>query len=319
MYRKSVLSGMLAGAISLTAALAAGKERACVGIVTNYGQEKNHYVVLHGRRKKSLGLMMPLYEGDELILKGCDANKQLSVTIELAEETIVVACNNRGSADCNKEQVVCRGTYKLEKTQSYSLLRNLGDSVWGSIRSLFDDLHEERARTELAALAGRPAAPSSPRLFSAVLGSSESRLAAGSREFFLAWAGGEPPYSVHINSTRTGTVLVQSTNISQPRVDLGTKTFTEGRYRVEISDAAGQTVERSIDVVPPAALPNLPGIATERSISARDKTLLDTVYAAWLLDQNQRLWSLEAYQHVAGSAPENYPAQLLKQKLEGSL
>lgn len=325
MYRKKVLCGMLIGAISITATAVADNKNTCVGIVTDYKKltgdvpnSKNYYIVKRNGKEEPVELMMRLNEGDKLELKHCNINTQLSVTIELAEKTIVVACKNDDLVDCTTKDIIC-DSFLLTKAQSYSLLQNFANSVWRKIGSLFDDLHNERARTELATLAGRPAAPTSPRLFSPVLGSSGSRLSAGPREFFLAWVGGKPPYSVHIRDTQTGSVLAQSTHLQQPRVNLGMTNFSDGRYQVEISDSAGQRLERLIDIVPPSALPKLLGTPKDRPASARDKRLLETVYAAWLLDQNQRLWSLEAYQRVVGSAQDNYPAQLLKQKLEGTL
>jgi hypothetical protein len=318
MHLKALLRRMLVAAVTVTATAVAGTQASCIGIVTAFDGNREDFAVWHEGERHSLRLLMPLYQGDRLVLKHCDTNGPLSVTIELAEGPKRLDCETdesgkRWGRDTDFD------LNSLSKKEPYSLIENLADSLLRSIGSILDDLHEERARTELVALAGRPVAPTSPRLFSAVLARSGSRVSTGHRELFLSWAGGTPPYSVRLSDTRKGGLVAQVAGLQQPRVNLGTMRLNETLYRVEISDAAGQRLARTIDAVAPSSLPRLPGAPAGRPAGARDRELLETLYAAWLLHQDRRGWSLEAYQRVVGSAPDNYPAQLLKGKLESSL
>jgi hypothetical protein len=304
MNSKMMLFGALVGVVALALPVVAVDAKTCVGIVMSYEGSNEHYTIKHHGRDKPISLLMPLYEGDKLVLN-CAASPARRVTLEL----------NQG-----KKDVECRDSpYVLTKIESYNLFSNISDFVWSKIANLVNDLHEERSGAQLASLAGRPVAPTNPRLFSPVLGRSGSRMSAGNREFFLAWAGGKPPYAVRLTSVHTGRALAHSRRLREPRAHLRELRLDEGRYHVRISDADGQSLERSIDVVPASALPEHPLPTDEGVVGVRDTQLRDTIYAAWLLDQNRRLWSLEAYQRVAGLAHDNYPAQLLRQKLEGSL
>jgi len=112
----------------------------------------------------------------------------------------------------------------------------------------------------------------------------------GSRQFHLAWIGGQPPFQLQI------TGMLGALNVAwQPiaaRAVVAVVDLKEGPYEIRLTDAAGQSVLGGFDVV--AQAPVVP----EQSVDKLRADLRNAVLSAQLAAIDDGTWKLEAYQRL---------------------
>lgn len=282
-----------------------------VGIVVNLNAPSDCYLLMrekHGKGDKiKVEVLTPLYEKDVLWVRcqrkaGGLESEETRITLQLADGVKVLTFKD--------------GPYPLESKPPHSILRNFTGYLHDVINSLFAELNDNYHQAQLTSLAIRG---HDGHLFMPLVGRCKALLAAGVRDLHLAWKGGCPPYALRIRAERTGKPLAEMSELQETHVHLKGLTLETVDYVLEIEDNSGQHLIRHIQAIPSSKLPKLPNQAFSETKSNSEIQLRETVYAAWLIKQDQVLWSLEAYQRVADIAPEFYPAELLRLRLEGNL
>lgn len=280
-----------------------------VGIVVNLNAPSNCYLLKREKHKDPIKVevLTPLYEKDVLWVRcqhkaGGLEREEIRITLQLADGIKVLTFKD--------------GPYPLESKPPHSILRNFTGYLHDVINSLFKGLNNNYHQAQLTSLAVRG---HDGHLFMPLVGRCKAFLAAGVRDLHLAWKGGCPPYALRIRAERTGKPLAEMSDLQKAHVHLKGLALETVDYVLEIEDNSGQHLIRHIQAVPSSKLPKLPNQAFSEAKSNSEIQLRETVYAAWLIKQDQVLWSLEAYQRVADIAPEFYPAELLRLRLEGNL
>ncbi len=260
----------------------------------------------HGERHEiEIEVLTPLYEKDVLWVRRQRKDlesEEIRITLQLADGVKVLTFKD--------------GPYPLEGKPPHSILRNFTEYLHDVIGSLFKGSNNNYHQAQLTSLAVRG---HDGHLFMPLVGRCKALLAAGVRDLHLAWKGGCPPYDLRIRAERTRKPLAEIGDLQEAHVHLKGLALETVDYVLEIEDNSGQHLIRHIQAVPFSKLPKLPNQAFSEAKSNSEIQLRETVYAAWLIKQDQVLWSLEAYQRVANIAPEFYPAELLRLRLEGNL
>jgi hypothetical protein len=284
-----------------------------VGVVVDLSDTSDHYLLVReeGGRKivKQIDVLTPLYEKDVLWVscqrKAEDQeSKAISITLQLA------------GTEGEKELTAKNSPYVLERKSPCSIFRNFTGYLQDVARSIFAGMNEDYHRAQLTSLAVRG---HDGHLFMPLIGRSGALLEAGARDLHLAWKGGCPPYALRIRAERTEKPLAEMSDLQETHVHLKGMVLETVDYVLEIEDSRGQHLIRHFQAVPSSKLPELPNKAFSEAKSKSEIQLRETIYAAWLIKQDQVLWSMEAYQRVADIAPEFHPAELLRLRLEGNL
>ena len=131
----------------------------------------------------------------------------------------------------------------------------------------------------------------------------------------LAWRGGEPPYAVTLETT--GAVpreLFKAEGIESPRIAVPAPHGDfSGFVRLSVVDHAGEAVEANFEVVPAGQLPSTDESIRQAEVPAQLHALLQ---ADFLIKEDAKRWSFQAYQSVAGLADSFEPARWLRDCLE---
>lgn len=137
-------------------------------------------------------------------------------------------------------------------------------------------------------------------------------LVAGLRRLHLAWEGGQAPYQVRIIAVDTAAVVAAVEGIPLAHTQASVQLRPGGAYRVEIHDARGAHLERTLSAVTdgPTPPPDLSGLPPGSSLES-------TLQGAWLASLSDGEWLLEGYQRIAEIADSYRPAGLLRDALEG--
>lgn len=167
----------------------------------------------------------------------------------------------------------------------------------------------------------------SPEPFSIPLlaGYRTQQLVAGKSTLCLAWHGGEGHYQVRVykedNQKRKFLLiekLVEKSEIKFKRVQLNLeKKLSEGNYRVVIRDRNGFGNPKFFDfkVVNSIVLPKWDTQKMKNSTMPMPKWA-KTLHAAWLVQQENGVWRLEAYQQVYDLTNNYQPALMIRKGLE---
>ena len=142
-----------------------------------------------------------------------------------------------------------------------------------------------------------------------------SRLTNDLTRWSLAWRGGEPPYAVTLETT--GAVpreLFKAEGIESPRIAVPAPHGDfSGFVRLSVVDHAGEAVEANFEVVPAGQLPSTDESIRQAEVPAQLHALLQ---ADFLIKEDAKRWSFQAYQSVAGLADSFEPARWLRDCLE---
>jgi hypothetical protein len=142
-----------------------------------------------------------------------------------------------------------------------------------------------------------------------------SRLANDLTRWSLAWRGGEPPYAVRLETTEaTPRELFKAEGIESPRIVVPAPGGDfSGFVRLSVVDHAGETVEANVEIVPAEHLPSSDEPIRQAEVPAQLHALLE---ADFLIKEDAKRWSFQAYQSVAGLADSFEPARWLRDCLE---
>jgi hypothetical protein len=285
-----------------------------VGIVVELSAPSDRYQLSReeqGRRvKKEVKLLMPLYEYDILWVSCTDNNKDRSsaspyerirMTVQVSSGEKVLTCED--------------SPYALTKEAPYSLLSNFTGSLKEAVLSVYKGLHNQYQAQLISLVVRGEKGP----LFMPLIGQTGARIAAGVRDLNLPWVGGYPPYVLRISEEGSEKPLIELNMLNERRVRIKELPLKVGSYVLELRDARSQKLTRHFQAVSLDRVPELDRQVFGEVRNKLDKKLRETLYAAWLSEQDQLMWSLEAYQRVVGIAPNFYPAELLHLRLEGKL
>ncbi|MBU4264326.1 MAG: hypothetical protein KKC76_20955 [Proteobacteria bacterium] len=290
------------------------QDRVRVGYVKELSAPSDLYLLVRRLDGKEVACRVDiytwLYEGD-VIWVGCGHGSTLNG--DNKEKISVVL----GLADGEKRLECGDAPYLLRKIKPNSLFDNICANLSNVFKCYWPPgLHDDYHHAKLVSLAVRGTCS---RLFMPLAARSGSRLVAGTRDLYLAWYGGNPPYGMQIRTATSPRPIVERTGLDVPRIRVDGLSLEPGDYDIEVTDADNKSIIRSCKVVPRVALPTSPAEAFIGEKGGTDRLLCDTIYAAWLSQQDDGAWMLEAYQHVADIASEYYPAELLRVQFEGEL
>lgn len=286
-----------------------------VGIVVGLNAPSDRYQLMReigGERvEEKVDLLMPLYQYDIVWMSYFDTAKEssssstgerISMTLRVADGEKVITCED--------------SPYTLTKKAPYSVPSNFIGMLKESVLSIFKGLNDQYQSTQLISLATR--GQQGP-LFMPLIGYSGAGLAQGDRDLYLAWIGGFPPYTLRISVEGAEKPLVEMRMLDESRVHIKDLSLQTDNYVLEITDARNQQLTRHFQAVAHDRIPMLPYQELNVTKSPIDQQLLETIFVAWLSEQDPPMWSLEAYQRVVDIAPKFYPAELLRLRLEGKL
>ncbi|OQW92238.1 MAG: hypothetical protein BWK78_02290 [Thiotrichaceae bacterium IS1] len=148
---------------------------------------------------------------------------------------------------------------------------------------------------------------------------SDAKLVGGRTKVYLGWKGGKLPYTVRVFDDHNKIVEEQS-NLKKTDVELAGGKFTERQhYTVVVSETntPDHKATGTFTVVNKSALPTEVAIENSNLLPQTKRTF----QATWLINQDRKVWSFEAYQQAIEilrdyPAPKHYPAELLKQGLK---
>jgi hypothetical protein len=168
-----------------------------------------------------------------------------------------------------------------------------------------EDDSDDGAQRVNAAGRGSDAGPLSMPLIATPVRQS---MVAGTRQFYLAWIGGLPPYDVRITGP-SGEIHVAWQPTGQ-RAVVATISLREGPYEVRLTDAGAQSVLGGFDVAargPPA---------DAQFIEALPADQRRAVLAARLSAIDDGTWQLEAYEQLA-AVHDSKAAAIIARRLVG--
>ena len=158
-----------------------------------------------------------------------------------------------------------------------------------------------------------------------LLKENNAKLVASQRQLHLAWQDGEPPYQVELFHHQVGAVsersLVKSVTVDDKKVTLKGLSFQAGQpYQVIVTDKHGNKTEGTFTAVAQAQYDTILLQAKAITQSKLSSQVKKALLAAWLVNQEQGQWRLQAYQKVAGITEQNsYLAFLVQQGLQGGI
>ena len=295
---------------------AAVKGRVLVGYVKHLSAPSDCYMLVRktdGHKvSQRVDIFTLLYEGDVIrvacshkcsSVTGNDKMGKIDITLQLADSEKVLKCSDE--------------EFVLPKRKPHSVMRGILVALGDVLERYWPfGLHDDYYHAKLVSLAVRGRGS---RLFMPLVGCSGSRLVEGARNLRLAWCGGIPPYVLRIRAATLSKPITELSGLEKPRTRIEGLKLELGGYDIEVADAQHRFFTRRLEVVPRAALPTPPAEALRGARDGPDRLLSETIYAAWLSEQDDGVWMLEAYQRVADIASQYYPAALLQVQLEGEI
>ncbi len=179
-----------------------------------------------------------------------------------------------------------------------------GGNLWAWFKQAVTDWHEEEIQTTVATVNTKGVGDASPEIsapYTHLLKKYRARnLEAGTRPLYLAWEGGEAPYTLTIKSAGKAVLILKG--LQEKRIKTPELSLAEGNYDLQIKDADNRKTNYIFSVV--KSKPAYPKALLETSVP--ESTRL-TAQATWLAAQKKKKWVFEAYQQIAALA-ERYPA-----------
>jgi len=276
---------------------------ASVGYVLTLSGPTEDFELLRNSRPIPIAVNKPLEKGDKIKVvkeshqKGT-TNYDNSVTLLLGMGELVTLTHKETQSK----------SYRVENSQQVPSV--LGNFI-ASLAKSFNGWQEHHVH--LISVYTRGNQKNRDPLRMPLLASSQNKLLAGKKTLSLSWLDGQPPYQVRVTLQGSKQSWHQS-NLSESAVTLVNISLSSGSYLTEISDATGQSVKGTFQVVTDS-----PILQNEEVKAIQNKSLPEnsrrTLLASWLAQHQD--WRLEAYQQVAEIADQFYPALLVKEGLAG--
>jgi hypothetical protein len=269
-----------------------------VGRINNFHGSASDYVLVRNGKKIKVGILVPVHEGDTIIIK----HQYLMLELFLGGTySIRVSYEDSPYVVNEMDKVPDKWTNTWQwVTTLFGIWK--GDNKCDPNKMLCDPL--------------TPVVRSQTRgdsILMPLLQDNPSQMVAGERSLYLRWFGGKPPYQVSISEdgqALTSESVEAQWLKTQPLSLAATKT-----YQVTIKDANGQTMTENFKVV--ATTIDFPeALQEDTSLSPESR---QTIWAMELAAQKRGQWMLEAYQQASEIADKYYPAWLLRERLEKGL
>lgn len=137
-------------------------------------------------------------------------------------------------------------------------------------------------------------------------------IAAGKRDWIVAWRGGQGPYAVRLVRQEAGkdAVVAQRADLRESQTIFTAVDVLPGRYRLEVT-CAGKKAGVDLMVVPPSQRPGMPGEIADLGYPEGFKGLL---YIAWL--HSRPAWRFEALQQAARASRNDPEAAKVLRAME---
>jgi hypothetical protein len=269
-------------ALILGVALPVGAEPQEVGFVESFSGSAEGYAIERGEARLPVFVLAPLHAGDRVHVD--EAAGHIALRIGAGPARVVEMATSPFAVQ----------QAETEDTLTRNVVRWLGNWAQGN------DPGAEAGAVSLVTRGLELRAP--------LLGV-ETRIAAGTGPFALAWSGGAAPYSVRLEALDGAVLLAREVDVT--RLPAEPLTLAPGALRLTIRDATGIDLERRIEVRDAAPEPP-PGL-----IPAGIPDALGTVLeASWLAGVERGAWRLEAYRRASEAPADSAPARGLRDALE---
>ena len=164
-------------------------------------------------------------------------------------------------------------------------------AIWGS---------GETRRINAVAASSRTGSRTRPPIIPALVGD-RSEIAGGERAVFLAWSGGDAPFSIRIERNGDDAPIAALQNVSTRSATLPSARFAPGRYVLVITDGRGRVLrDEQLHVVDARTVPPFPPELDAAAIAEDAKRLY---YADFLAGYGDGRFCLEALQQAASISP----------------
>ena len=249
------------------------------------------YKLIRNGQAHPVSYLMPLYVGDEIIIK----SPRAQLEVRLGDDQLL---------QINQKQ----SPFKVpESTGEPTLVSNFVD--WAG--DWFTSLHSAAIPIMTVTLISRGEQDIPPPT-SGLFASDKSVQITTREPIAVGWAQGRPPFSVSLfKNTDPPELIVEDKTLLRRDHQIYTKELGEGDYSLRIADIKGQIFESTFKVVNSNDLPNPPAADIPESLP---QNMQDVLKAAWLLNQNDsELYRLEAYQLLVET--DYHPAVMLRNAL----
>jgi hypothetical protein len=209
-------------------------------------------------------------ENDEIIVPNRDA----SVVISQSRGSLII-CDPKNPTDTCKARVYSTGSYLSPVGKFYDAIVRITSRV-GSYAS---------SATLSTRSYDQPEAPEME-----LGGNRIQKIAVGERQLWLSWSGGLPPFRVSLTSSR-GPIALGTSDL--PEITLGPVRIARGTINLSIEDNRGRKFTAKL-----TASEDLP-VAPNYSASAPTSELARYLAAAWLSQQDNGVYRLEAAQRLS--------------------
>jgi len=278
-----------------TTATAGLVNRAAV-VETVNGLPTSVFYILRGEKKLEVFPTRVLQEGDKLWITEPKNNA-------FQEKRNYVKLSFGGS---QSETVTYEHSPYLVKKRDTAL--SIPENVIAETETWFSSLFKHYLESVVVIVRKDAASLSIP-----LLSKHQAKMVAGERMLHLAWQGRNAPYSVQVYQANTQKPFFEKMSDSK-QVQFEKRKLNVGCYRVVVSDANRQTIEGHFQVV--ESLPSTSKqVEQEIKASSLSEFAKRTLFAAWLIQQEQGAWQFEAYQQIAGIAKEYQPALLVREEI----
>ncbi len=302
--RRWLLAFAVSGIVMAAQSPLSAEESAVVGYLEGYAGDSGNYAIDRNNDRKGacprqgicaatdregLHPLTPLYAEDRIVF----CSDEGAVTVLLADgdrQTLkpkagehCLSVENRRKEPRNLWDVLL-----LNLARSFGM-GGSGDLVMARVKGEDDD------------------APSLPMLFHR-----RPRVVAGERDFSVAWAGGKAPFEVRVLRKDDGAVVLERSGLAERHLPPAKAALAPGRYGLTVTDAKAASATVSFSAVDAGKLPQPPTGLVPEGFPPEIRRLAES---AWIAQQADGRWMLEAYLRASAGDRDYQPAQALRATL----
>jgi hypothetical protein len=267
--------------------------------IETYNPPATAYTLIRGGKMVSIRIWLPLRDGDCVRLAGRNHN---GPDREADASIVMMIDGHEERVDAQQPE------YCVQRPVASGSLRAIGAEMFSLVEPLFSRAQYDY--DHVVTTAGRndtePVPPSLP-----LLRGDQGRIVAGTRALSVAWRNGTAPYRVRLYREGRAQPLAEQATVTVHRLRLYSLSFTPDAYRLEVTDARGNTAAARFEAVPKTSLPTLPpDDAAALADQSQPAGFRAACYAAWLVQQDAA-WKFEGYQGIAEHVGDSDLARLL--------
>ncbi|MBW2208616.1 MAG: hypothetical protein JRG79_17050 [Deltaproteobacteria bacterium] len=187
----------------------------------------------------------------------------------------------------------------ISKTDSPFTVESTGEPAdWDKnltewVLSLFSE--ESGSEQNVVSMVSRGGIDGHSRIVIPAVSTSFVQLSSGNRDFCLQWIGGSPPYKIRITRVEVPNIIVAHRYLVKSEVVLPDLALRTGQYLLEIFGSHALSAMVAINVVPQESVP-VPPIKFQ--VTKMSPKMRVTLKSAWLAEQDDGVWRLEAVQQL---------------------